>query len=452
MITTERMRHSWPVCFEKGASTLVFLALLFAASAWQGCPLSGNGDSSHKDSGDRGVTDAAFADVTGVEETQRGGEFAAKDLGESCGMDELVLTDKYVDSAEELVEDQRSEDVVPAGEDVVAPENCETKQCGNNGAGSDCGSCAEKSTCGPFNMCVPACVPDCEGKECGPDGCGGKCGECGSGFWCNSGACGEECIPICSDPEDGPYECGPNDCGSFCGECAPGTLCIDHHCPTCCQTPPDCVEIECGIGDPKWPAENCGSCAEGKVCGEDNACVSFSPSPSPVTEYLRCMEKCQWDAPNYDLCQWNCIGTLTEEAQQAHDALQACVADECAGCFETPGTVIPCLSACLFGECQAPLLEHLGSSGPLSCSGALACHSACEGESLDCMLLCLEASQPSGVVAFLDWLQCYKAHCPHEPACHDAPKWDCYMLPSLQCYFSKSKDECSEPFNTCISQ
>jgi hypothetical protein len=59
------------------------------------------------------------------------------------------------------------------------------KQCGDNGCGGICGTCAPALTCGgggvPFKC---GCTPTCENKACGPDGCGGSCGSCEGGASC----------------------------------------------------------------------------------------------------------------------------------------------------------------------------------------------------------------------------------------------------------------------------
>jgi len=86
--------------------------------------------------------------------------------------------------------------------------DCKGKQCGPDGCGGSCGSCpsGEKcsnnscvcsylqcgnSCCGANDVCVDGncCRPQCENKECGDDGCGGSCGTCASGLSCQSGKC-----------------------------------------------------------------------------------------------------------------------------------------------------------------------------------------------------------------------------------------------------------------------
>ena len=46
-------------------------------------------------------------------------------------------------------------------------QECEGKECGDDGCGGSCGNCAPSDTC-INGQCV--CVPTCAGKECGDDG------------------------------------------------------------------------------------------------------------------------------------------------------------------------------------------------------------------------------------------------------------------------------------------
>jgi len=54
---------------------------------------------------------------------------------------------------------------------------CHGKQCGDDGCGGSCGTCAPGTTCNAEGACV-TCTPSCAGKSCGDDGCGGSCGTC----------------------------------------------------------------------------------------------------------------------------------------------------------------------------------------------------------------------------------------------------------------------------------
>ena len=129
------------------------------------------------------------------------------------------------------VENALSTRPVTAGT-CCAPQ-CEGKQCGDDGCGGDCGSCAENSYCGDDDLCH--CVPACFGLVCGDDGCGGSCGECGDGQLCDEGTC--ICAPDCG-PEQ---ECGDDGCGGSCGTCYSGYACNGYG---QCRCQPNCTDLE----------------------------------------------------------------------------------------------------------------------------------------------------------------------------------------------------------------
>ena len=94
----------------------------------------------------------------------------------------------------------------------------------------------------------PICVPACEEVECGDDGCGGVCGTCAGEAVCVAGAC---CAPQCEN-----MACGDDSCGGLCGLCAETDTCEDGVCVSGQVCEPDCVEIYCG-------EDGCsGSCGE----------------------------------------------------------------------------------------------------------------------------------------------------------------------------------------------
>ncbi|NMC71332.1 MAG: hypothetical protein GYA57_14875 [Myxococcales bacterium] len=88
---------------------------------------------------------------------------------------------------------------------------CAGRECGSDGCGGTCPpGCSGGWICGAAGRCECAglpcgsaccyagqvctgsacCTPACAGRECGPDGCGGSCGSCASGWGCSgSGAC-----------------------------------------------------------------------------------------------------------------------------------------------------------------------------------------------------------------------------------------------------------------------
>jgi len=100
-------------------------------------------------------------------------------------------------------------DVCVQGDCVCAPK-CVGKQCGPNGCGGTCGTCADTEECTPGGQC--RCIPLCDGKECGDDSCGAVCGTCQQNHSCEEGLC--VCHPDCENKE-----CGPDGCGGSCGTC-----------------------------------------------------------------------------------------------------------------------------------------------------------------------------------------------------------------------------------------
>ena len=125
---------------------------------------------------------------------------------------------------------------------------CGQAECGDDGCGGSCGTCAEGFSC-INDVCVEGpCVPACAGKQCGDDGCGATCPPgCGVGFSCDNGQCiaqqtcgngtcdvGEDhatcpqdcpCIPNCAGKE-----CGDDGCSGSCGTCSGGETCQDGQC------------------------------------------------------------------------------------------------------------------------------------------------------------------------------------------------------------------------------
>jgi secreted trypsin-like serine protease len=94
---------------------------------------------------------------------------------------------------------------------VACTPSCGGKQCGSDGCGGTCGTCASGTTCNAASQCEanPTCTPQCSGKECGADGCGGSCGSCsGNGATCNaSGKCQ---TPVTGSCANGGWESGNN--------------------------------------------------------------------------------------------------------------------------------------------------------------------------------------------------------------------------------------------------
>ena len=154
-----------------------------------------------------------------------------------------------------------------AGICVPCQPNCAGKECGDNGCGSSCGNCAEGQGC-IDNQCI-ACNPNCAGKECGEDSCGGYCGQCTFSEECTNGLC-VGCTPNCS----GGKECGDNGCGGMCGACPPGFICKIGFCQEDIPCDANCLNKECGDDG---CGGNCGACGASQFCAESGLCTEGDP-------------------------------------------------------------------------------------------------------------------------------------------------------------------------------
>ena len=143
--------------------------------------------------------------------------------------------------------------------------DCDGKQCGNDGCGGACGTCAGDLYC-DGSQCV-ACLPNCFGYECGPDGCGGTCGECDPGALCDEHGKCEICVKACFGKS-----CGADGCGGTCGTCPEEWFCSDEG--LCVDCLSDCGTKECG---PDGCGGQCGYCEFGQPCNMDGTCPPCLP-------------------------------------------------------------------------------------------------------------------------------------------------------------------------------
>ncbi len=141
--------------------------------------------------------------------------------------------------------------------------DCADLECGADGCGGSCGSCAGNEQCSDEGLCQNLCQLACEGKACGLDGCGGTCGSCPAGQVCtDQGTCVAQCLPLCLGKE-----CGTDGCGGSCGTCVAGESCQDGLCTDICQ--PDCFLKECGDDG---CGGSCGTCQAGVLCTVSGGC------------------------------------------------------------------------------------------------------------------------------------------------------------------------------------
>jgi hypothetical protein len=105
-----------------------------------------------------------------------------------------------------------------------------------------------------FQWDTSVCIPDCYGKECGDDGCGGSCGTCAFGESCTYGTCSSSCTPDCYGKE-----CGDDGCGGSCGTCGYGKTCDAYGTCTSTTTSTNSGQI----------------CTQATTCSATETCMSF---------------------------------------------------------------------------------------------------------------------------------------------------------------------------------
>jgi hypothetical protein len=148
--------------------------------------------------------------------------------------------------------------------------DCTGRTCGDDGCGGSCGMCGYGQECDQSTgLCMASCIRQCAGKNCGPDACGSTCGACTGGLTCTAqGVCsspagGGSTIPGCA-PDCSTKDCGDDGCGGSCGYCGIGRRCSALF--VCENCVPECGERECGD-------DGCG--AECGVCRSDEECSPF---------------------------------------------------------------------------------------------------------------------------------------------------------------------------------
>lgn len=160
--------------------------------------------------------------------------------------------------------------------------SCTGRECGSDGCGGFCGTCAADQTCVNY-LCVATnvCTPNCTGKVCGADGCGGDCGYCNTLQTCQSGHCvdnPEECTPDC-----GASVCGDDGCGGVCGYCNTLQTCQEGQCINNSaqeECTPTCAGKQCGADG---CGGDCGTCDADQTCSSSGLCIDDS-TPTPDVE------------------------------------------------------------------------------------------------------------------------------------------------------------------------
>ena len=188
---------------------------------------------------------------------------------------------------------------------------CKDKQCGPDGCGGTCGSCADGQKCDQDGKCMDKCANNvgfegcCNGDvlkmcaktsfyssadtigltQCAPGTCGWKSAD--GKYGCNSSggadpsgkhvkAC--DCVPSCIP---GYQTCGSDGCTGSCGTCPTGKVChaYDYYGITkqeCCT--PNCSGKVCGDDG---CGGSCGSCGTGTACDSSTGkCATIPPPPT----------------------------------------------------------------------------------------------------------------------------------------------------------------------------
>ncbi|NOZ87938.1 MAG: LamG domain-containing protein [Deltaproteobacteria bacterium] len=242
--------------------------------------------------------------------------------------------------------------------------SCEGRECGDNGCGTSCGTCADAN-----DQCVSGkceCIPDCNGKECGDDGCGGSCGTCagGEGLVCHDGTCmPPTCEGLCGGRSDGDCWCDPG--------CLDKRDCCPDMCEFCGDQVPACPK-DCGdsICD-KDAGENCINCFVDCPCGDGEKCGA---------EGECCAPDCSGKECGNDGCGGSC-GTCKGDDAECINGICECEPDcegkECGddGCGNSCGACGSDLTCSRAGLCAEPG-SCLGSCGGQAPSGCM-CDDKC---------------------------------------------------------------------------
>ncbi|MFZ2978207.1 MAG: hypothetical protein WA057_00885, partial [Candidatus Magasanikiibacteriota bacterium] len=177
--------------------------------------------------------------------------------------------------------------------------NCDNKQCGNNGCGGSCGTCAEGFQCDFNGVCydpTPTCVPNCDNKQCGNNGCGGSCGTCNENEFCDAAG---QCIDLFPNPCQGVVCDNPpvDTCvgGLFTSYASTGT-CVGGTCSY------EDTQIECEFG------------CQGNTC---------APNPDETQTFFWSVDDLGYDlqvvwinihhCPAYQVSGWKAYNILTDD-------------------------------------------------------------------------------------------------------------------------------------------
>ncbi len=285
-------------------------------------------------------------------------------------------------------------------------------------------------------QCNAACVPNCGGKECGSDGCGGSCGTCAGGLTCDAGKCvtsGDGCTP---HPYSGCGGCSCEQCvcamDDFCCWIEWDGICVDECKSWCggCQPPSKCGNKVCeGLLD-----ENCSSCPADCTCPTSYACTNGICQPTTggpgcsATPGVPGCQGCKCEAcvcamdPNCCIVQWDFI------------CVKECVM-KCSGCSLGP-------PLCGNGKCDATQGEACNTC-PKDCGE---CPIVCGDGKCGKTELCSTCPKDCGT--------CTSASCclPHSgTGCKDKTVADCVCATNPECCTKQWTAACASMADQCGS-
>ena len=208
---------------------------------------------------------------------------------------------------------------------------------------------------------IAPCSPSCADKECGSDGCGGVCGSCASTTTCALPTCGTDGLCVLENaPAGAPCTPDANLCtADVCGEVG------------------DCLHVP----TPGAPCATDGSVCTDDVCDEAAECIHPPTEDGGVCESDG--NECTKDA----CAAGECVHLPTPSAPCSDDDNE-CTDDLCdAGAVCTHPAVAdgePCTDdgqACTQDACEAGACAHAPLAAEMPCDDGLVCtEAACDGE------------------------------------------------------------------------
>ncbi|MBM4355866.1 MAG: hypothetical protein FJ109_19110 [Deltaproteobacteria bacterium] len=242
-------------------------------------------------------------------------------------------------------------------EDVPADSGCQDGQvvcCGDAICWADsCGNVGAKITECPLG-CVDgkcnACQKDCTGKDCGDDGCGGVCGTCAPEKVCSAGSC--QCKPNASTGCCGAAVCFFDSCGNQGPELSPCPFgCAGGGCQQCVPEPSKTKATCCG--DALCWLDSCGAVGSK---------ITDCPDGCSDGQCIKCVPECADRQCGSDGCKGSC-GTCPVDKECDGAGRCLCVTSAKTGCandglylLDSCGNLVAKITDCPYGCADAKCL------------------------------------------------------------------------------------------------